>query len=122
MNATANTAPDYQRRLEDDRTMHALDAKRARQELADAAATTDALRLVQYVHAVVKAEAAVDLLDFVLHIIHNGGNADAARQALVRAALESPGDEWSGRTNDAQRVHNDARRDAIRAALDTIPA
>lgn len=102
-------------------TAHAERAATARQKLADYLSDgTAATDLTVYFHQVITDETTAKVYADTLGMLTHGATTDTARDYLTARVLQSPGDTWSGRTNDAERVKADAVRTAVRDLLHTL--
>lgn len=74
-------------------------------------------RLAKAANQIAEKEGALEVAHLVQYAEANEVSKDALTRMLLREAVRSADDTWSGRGNDVKRAFADGRRDAIDDAM-----
>lgn len=74
-------------------------------------------RIAKAANQIAEKEGALEVAHLVKHAEDHGASPEALTRMLLREAVRSADDTWSGRTNDVKRAFADGRRDAIDDAM-----
>lgn len=79
-------------------------------------------RIAKAANEIAVKEAELEVAHLIVSAERNEVSKETLAKMLLREALRSPDDSWSGRTNDVKRAFNDGRRDALDDAnMDLMP-
>lgn len=74
-------------------------------------------RIARDTNAIAYKEGALEVAHLLKYAESNEVSKDTLARMLLREAVRSPDDSWSGRNNDVKRSYNDGRRDAVDDAV-----
>lgn len=91
----------------------------ARARLAKVAATEVGYEeLVKMAHDVAEEDGRLLVRWTLRNAMAHGATQGEAEATLTQLLLRSPGDTWSGRTNDARRCYMDGVRDEVKSLIE----